>query len=166
MRITGIILLITLLSFIIAFAYAIHNKGINNSSPSYSITLPYLLQEDMQFTTNNLKGKPYIIHVFASWCTTCKEEHKIWLEIAEKNIIDIYGISYLDIKQNAIAWLQDNGNPYKVVAADYNGSSGHAFGITGVPETFVFDKNGKIILHISGNITLEIWNNQILALLK
>ncbi|QXK91714.1 DsbE family thiol:disulfide interchange protein [Neoehrlichia mikurensis] len=164
MKAICIILLIIFLLLVTTFLYAIYNKNLNN--PSYDLTLPYLLQEDKQFTTSNLKGSPYIIHIFASWCITCKEEHKVWLEIAQKNIVDIYGISYLDIKNNVIAWLQENGNPYKIVAADYSGKTGSAFGVTGVPETFVFDKYGKVILHISGNITLEIWENQILNLLK
>ncbi|AHX04394.1 ahpC/TSA family protein [Ehrlichia japonica] len=130
------------------------------------IVLPILFTEDQVFDTNDLIGHPYILNVFASWCTTCQEEHSLWVEIAKKNIIKIYGIDYLDTEYKVQEWLKNHGNPYTKIAKDYSGKVGNVLGVTGVPETFVLDQNGKILLHIHGSISKDIWEEQILKLIQ
>ena len=124
--------------------------------------LPKLFSDDLLFDTQNLRGETYIVNIFASWCSTCLAEHEFWIKIKKENSdINLYGIDYLDIKEKAREWLKTNGNPYKDVAFDGNGKMGKHFGLTGVPETFVFGKNGEILLHISGNVDINQWNSEI-----
>ncbi|WDM85127.1 DsbE family thiol:disulfide interchange protein [Ehrlichia sp. JZT12] len=165
MKIIGTALLVCFLIFVTIFAKVLSNKN-TSTDPSIRIVLPILYTENQIFDTDDLIGHPYIINVFASWCTTCQEEHNLWLEISKKKIIDIYGINYLDTEHKVQQWLKVHGNPYTQIAKDYSGKVANILGVTGVPETFVFNKNGKIILHIHGNISKDIWENQILQLVQ
>ncbi|CAI28170.1 Thiol:disulfide interchange protein dsb [Ehrlichia ruminantium str. Gardel] len=165
MKIFGTIFLICFLMFVAIFTKTLLDK---NTVPDVSsrIVLPLLYTEDKLLDTNELIGHPYILNVFASWCTTCQEEHGILLDIAKKQMIKIYGINYLDTEYKVKEWLKTNGNPYTEIAKDYSGKVNSALGVTGVPETFIFDQHGKLILHIHGNLPENIWETQILPLIQ
>ncbi|AHC39464.1 DsbE family thiol:disulfide interchange protein [Ehrlichia muris] len=165
MRIIATTLLACFLIFVVIFTKVLLNQNVTTDVTN-RIVLPILFTEDQVFDTNDLIGHPYILNVFASWCTTCQEEHSLWLEIAKKNIIKIYGIDYLDTEHKVQEWLKNHGNPYTKIAKDYSGKVGNVLGVTGVPETFVFDQNGKILLHIHGSISKDIWEEQILKLIQ
>ncbi|MCU7611723.1 redoxin family protein [Anaplasma capra] len=122
----------------------------------YGIVLPTLVGADEEFRTDDIRGA-YVMHVFASWCTTCLEEHKVWMEITEGATMRVYGIAYLDIKQKTLEWLENHGNPYTMVAVDYSGRSMKKLGVTGVPETLVFDQTGRMVAHITGSMTRDLW---------
>ena len=166
MKIIGTALLVCFLMFVVIFTKVLLNKNTTTDDTSTRIVLPILYTKNEVFDTNDLIGHPYIINVFASWCTTCQEEHKLWLEISQKNIVKIYGIDYLDTEYKVQQWLNTHGNPYTKIAKDYSGKVGNILGVTGVPETFVFNKDGKIILYIHGTISKDIWENQILKLIQ
>ncbi|AAZ68731.1 DsbE family thiol:disulfide interchange protein [Ehrlichia canis] len=165
MKIIATALLVCFFTFVAIFTKVLLNK---NTAPDNTnrIVLPILFTEDQVFDTNDLIGHPYILNVFASWCTTCQEEHKLWVEVAEKKTIKIYGINYLDTEHKVKEWLKKHGDPYTKIAKDYSGKMGSVLGVTAVPETFVFDKNGKMILQIHGNISKDILENQILKLIQ
>ncbi|MFV9838935.1 MAG: redoxin family protein, partial [Aaplasma endosymbiont of Hyalomma asiaticum] len=162
MRAISVVVLtfIMLISTTMFFAY----RNLNNRL-SYSIVLP-TIGDNGEFSTAeiNRKGRAYVINVFSSWCSACIKEHKTWEEITREEPIDLYGIDYIDIEENAVAWLEKHGNPYLMVAADYSGKSTKALGVTGVPETFVFNKKGEMVLHLSGMVTKEIWHKHISGL--
>ena len=164
MKIIGTIFLLCFLMFVAVFTKTLLDK---NTTPDISnrIVLP-LLSEDQLFDTNELIGRPYIINIFASWCTTCQEEHSILLDIAKKQMIEIYGINYLDTEYKVKEWLKTNGNPYTKIAKDYSGKVNNILGVTGVPETFIFDQHGKLLLHIHGNLSKEMWETQIIPLIQ
>ncbi|MGN7618650.1 MAG: DsbE family thiol:disulfide interchange protein [Ehrlichia sp.] len=158
-------LLACFLLFVIAFTKVLLNK--NATTDTFTrIVLPILYTENQVFDTKDLIGHPYIINVFASWCTTCQEEHDLWLDISRKKVIKIYGINYLDTEYKVQQWLKIHGNPYTKIAKDYSGKVGNILGVTGVPETFVFNKDGKIILHIHGSVSKDTWENQISKLIQ
>ena len=158
MRITSIAVLILLLT-ISSSLFLIYFKD----KPQSDMSLPVIAGPGSVLDLANIKAKnkPYIISVFASWCETCLKEHEVWMRIAEENAIDLYGIDYIDIENKALEWLQTHGNPYLVVAADYTGKLAKKLKITGVPETLVFDRHGNLLAHISGEVTMEMWNNRI-----
>ena len=162
MRAISVVVLIVIMLISAAMFFAYRNQ---NNRLSYNITLP-TIGDIGEFSTAeiNRKGRAYVINVFASWCSACVKEHKTWKEIANEESIDLYGIDYIDIEENAVAWLEKHGNPYLMVAADYSGKSAKAFGVTGVPETFVFNKKGEMVLHFSGMVTKEIWREHISGL--
>ncbi len=162
----GVFLLILFFAFILIFFGMLYNKNKTSVALSVDFLLPSLFIESEMLNTKELIGKQYIINIFASWCETCHEEHKFWLEVARKNIIDIYGINYFDTHDKVQKWLLENDNPYKMVVTDYDGQVSRMLKVSGLPETFVINSKGNIICHIVGNVTAETWQEQILPVLE
>ena len=107
-----------------------------------------------------------LINFFASWCIPCKAEHPIFFQIKKDNPnLFILGINHKDTKEDAIKYLNDDGNPYDYVGTDKNGLIGLEFGVFGLPETFIIDKTGKIIFKYLGPLTTEIIEYEIQPLL-
>lgn len=148
------------LCFVVTEKYFLNSDKIN-ALPTF--TLHTLYDEQKIFNSQNLNSKVQVLNFFASWCVSCQAEHALLLSY--KDVIDIYGINYLDTPEQAKKWLNTNDNPYKIVAIDYKGKLGRLLHITGVPESFVINGNGKIILHIAQPLTKEIIQKQILPLL-
>jgi len=115
---------------------------------------------------DDLKGKVFILNVWASWCVACREEHPILLDFAKKRVVPVYGLNYKDTRPDASAWLARFGNPYDASFFDEDGRVGLDFGVYGVPETFVVDGNGVIRMKHIGPITPEVLANKIEPLLK
>lgn len=121
-----------------------------------SVVLPPLFDNDNNLDFGALKGKKYIVSVFASWCSVCAAEHTFWFSVSDK--VDIYGVNYVDTPEKAILWLKKHGNPYKAIGADYAGVLGRFLKINGIPETFVVNEKGKVVLRFSGEMTEGTWN--------
>ena len=115
---------------------------------------------------DDLKGKVFILNVWASWCVACREEHPLLVEFAKKRVVPLYGLNYKDTRPDASAWLARFGNPYDASFFDEDGRVGLDFGVYGVPETFVVDGNGVIRMKHIGPITPEVLANKIEPLLK
>ena len=123
-----------------------------------------ILEEEI--SNEGLIGKPYILNVWGSWCYGCNLEHDHLLDIKLKNKIEIYGLNYKDNRNDAKEWLKTKGNPYKKIGSDMNGETAINWGVYGVPETFLIDKDGIIILRHAGPITKDVMINEILPKLK
>jgi cytochrome c biogenesis protein CcmG/thiol:disulfide interchange protein DsbE len=106
-------------------------------------------------SNDDLKGKVALLNVFASWCPGCRVEHPTLVALAEKSGIPIYGVSWKD--PGGAHWLQANRNPYVRVGDDASGRLGIDLGVTGVPETFVIDRSGRIRYRYAGPITDGVW---------
>ena len=115
---------------------------------------------------DDLKGKVFILNVWASWCVACREEHPILLDFAKKRVVPVYGLNYKDTRADASAWLARFGDPYDASFFDEDGRVGLDFGVYGVPETFVVDGNGVIRMKHIGPITPEVLANKIEPLLR
>ena len=115
---------------------------------------------------DDLRGKAFIINVWASWCVACREEHPVLLDFAKKRAVPIYGLNYKDTRADAGAWLARFGNPYDASLFDEDGRVGIDFGVYGVPETFVVDGNGVIRMKHIGPLTPDVLANKIEPLLK
>ena len=115
---------------------------------------------------DDLKGKAFILNVWASWCVACREEHPLLLDFAKKKVVPLYGLNYKDQREDANRWLARFGNPYDASLYDLDGRVGIDFGVYGVPETFVIDQNGVIRMKHIGPITPDVLATKIEPLLK
>ena len=116
--------------------------------------------------TADLKGQVWLLNVWASWCVSCRVEHPLLVELARSKIVPVIGLNYKDTNKLGRAWLAENGDPYKVSVVDADGRVGIDWGVYGVPETFVVDKNGVIRYKQIGPITPESLQQKILPLVR
>ena len=134
--------------------------------PAPAFQLARLDAPEQQVSLQDLKGKVWLLNVWASWCVACRVEHPLLVELAGTGAVPIYGLNYKDKRDDALAWLGKHGNPYVVSLSDTQGLVGIDFGVYGVPETFVIDKNGTIRLKHIGPITPDVLRDTILPLVK
>lgn len=134
--------------------------------PAPDFQLPQLHQPDKTFSPREMRGKVWLLNVWASWCFSCREEHPFLLELQRSNTIPIYGLNTKNNRDEALAWLSELGNPYVLSAADLDGRVSIDYGVYGAPETFLIDKDGLIRFKQIGPITREAWNTRILPLVQ
>ena len=137
---------------------------IGKSAPAFSLAT--LEAPEKILTLGDMAGKPWVLNVFASWCAPCREEHPLLVDLAKKTPTPIYGLNYKDKAADAERWLGQFGNPYKAVLVDRDGRAGIDYGVYGVPETFVIDRNGTVRYKKVGPLTQEVISGKILPLLK
>jgi cytochrome c biogenesis protein CcmG/thiol:disulfide interchange protein DsbE len=97
-------------------------------------------------------GEVKIVNFWASWCAPCRVEHPN-LELLADEGVPIYGVNYKDFDANAVAFLSDLGDPYTAVGADPSGFHAIDWGVYGVPETFLVDGDGAILLRMASPVT-------------
>jgi len=137
---------------------------VGKAAPEFS--LPQLHDPGKVISSNELKGKVWLLNFWASWCGGCKEEHPVLIRMAQSGEVPIYGMDYKDQRSEALAWLREWGNPYSVVAVDELGRVGINYGVYGVPETYVIDKAGVIRYKQIGPIREDILEKKILPLVR
>ncbi len=113
-----------------------------------------------------LKGQVVLINFFASWCEPCRDEHPVLMQVTKNPQIALYGIAYKDKPADTAQFLQLLGDPYRSIGLDESGRTGIDFGVYGVPETYVIDKEGRIRLRHVGPLTAADIDQQILPLLQ
>jgi len=133
--------------------------------PAPNFQLPTLFDAHEITQNKYLKGHITLLNVWATWCSACVEEHNVLLHIAKNNSFVLYGLDYKDDPEAAKKWLQNNGNPYQLIAMDIAGQTAIDWGVYGTPETFVIDKSGIVRYKQIGPITSEIWRKNFLPLL-
>jgi cytochrome c biogenesis protein CcmG/thiol:disulfide interchange protein DsbE len=114
----------------------------------------------------DMLGKVWMLNVWASWCDACRDEHPHLVEFAKTKAVPIYGLDYKDQREPAQAWLAQRGNPYDASLFDADGRVGIDFGVYGVPETFVIDKQGVIRFKQIGALTPQVLQDTVLPLLR
>lgn len=132
--------------------------------PAPAFTLPQLHAASKQFSPDEMKGKVWLLNAWASWCVACEAEHPVLMELARLNIVPIYGLNYKDKREAALVWLERRGDPYVLNVSDIEGRTGIAYGVYGVPETYVIDKQGVIQYKQIGPVTVENLMEKILPL--
>ncbi len=116
-------------------------------------------------TSADLEGEVHLVNFFASWCVPCLYEHPTLMQIEAEGGPPIYGVAWKDA-DGAAQWLERHGDPYARVGDDGDGRAAIDFGITGAPETFVIDGEGRIRYKHVGVITPEDWSRTIQPLVS
>jgi cytochrome c biogenesis protein CcmG, thiol:disulfide interchange protein DsbE len=132
--------------------------------PAPQFTLQQVTAPDKTFSPQDMKGQVWLLNVWASWCTACRVEHPLLVEIARSKAVPLIGLDYKDKPDDALKFLAQQGDPYNLSALDLDGRVGIDFGVYGVPETFVIDKNGMIRHKHIGPLTPEALQQTILPL--
>jgi cytochrome c biogenesis protein CcmG/thiol:disulfide interchange protein DsbE len=99
------------------------------------------------------KGKVSVVNVWASWCVPCHDEAPLLTELAQDKRLQLVGIDYKDLPDNARRFLGRYGNPFGIVGVDGNGRAAIEWGVYGVPETFVVGRDGNILYKLVGPVT-------------
>lgn len=137
---------------------------INKPAPTFDLTT--LHEADQRFSPKQMQGKVWMLNVWASWCVSCRQEHPVLMDLARMNIVPVYGLNYKDQRVDGIQWLRQYGNPYMLSAFDADGRVGIDYGVYGVPETYVIDKQGVIRYKHIGPISREALQEKILPVVK
>ena len=151
--------------------------------PAANFSLP-VLGADRKFGPEDMKGKVWLLNVWASWCISCRQEHPILVELGRKNIVPVIGLNYKEVRgdgetdmaktdaasedklarQRATKWLTQHGDPYVLSVLDLDGRVGIDYGVYGVPETYIIDKAGIIRMKHTGPVTPDDLRKKILPL--
>ncbi|WP_425547926.1 DsbE family thiol:disulfide interchange protein [Bartonella acomydis] len=159
-------LLLTLLFF-----YFTNNKHSNNISllpntlvekHAPQINLPLLENEYHLLHSEQFKGRVTLVNFWGSWCLSCRKEHPLLMKIAQDQRFDLIGINYKDSKENAQRFLNNFGNPFKIIGFDASGYTAINWGVYGPPETFLLNKESMIIAKHIGPLTWQIYQKEIL----
>ena len=134
--------------------------------PAPAFTLAQLHDPGRTLATADLRGQVWLLNVWASWCVSCRVEHPLLLELSRANIVPVIGLDYKDKPEEGKAWLAAQGDPYRTSIMDIDGRVGIDWGVYGVPETFVIDKQGVIRHKHIGPVTAEALQKTILPLVR
>lgn len=136
---------------------------IGKAVPEFS--LPPVKGRTAGLSSNDLKGEASLVNVFASWCVECRVEHPFLMELARQGVVPVHGLNYKDKPDDAANWLDTLGDPYTRTGADLNGRVAIDWGVYGVPETFVVDREGRIRLKHVGALNWRLFEKKIRPLL-
>ena len=158
--------LIIVIIFLI-FCFTIFYKSLNNSNtyaPKINSEKSIPVFEAKDFNSSTYLNSEmifeedtfYIVNIWASWCVPCRIEHPLLMELSKNQAVKLIGLNYRDNQTNAKNFINNFGNPYSQILIDSDGALSVEFGAYGVPETFIIDKNKKIIRKFTGPINKEI----------
>jgi cytochrome c biogenesis protein CcmG/thiol:disulfide interchange protein DsbE len=128
-------------------------------------SLPPVKGRSLGLSSSDLHSEVSLVNVFASWCVACREEHPVFMQLRAQGTVPIHGLNYKDKPDDAARWLDTMGDPYTRTGADIDGRVAIDWGVYGVPETFVVDRQGRIAYKQIGAITPEILDRTILPLI-
>lgn len=137
---------------------------IDKVAPDFA--LPLLYEPKKMLTPQEMKGKVWLLNVWASWCVSCREEHPVLMELSRQNILPIVGVDYKDKPEDGLATLKKAGDPYTNVISDADGRAFFNYGVYGVPESYLIDKAGVIRYKVTGVISMQSWNDTLLPLVR
>ena len=118
--------------------------------PAPAVALPDLRDAGSTVSAIDFKGRPFLVNVFASWCAPCQAEAPALALLSDE--IEIFGIAYKDKPEDTRGFIATYGDPFAGIGIDRDGDAGMRWGVYGVPETFLVDVSGTIILRHAGPI--------------
>ena len=154
--------------------------------PAPLFSLSTLNPGGAKFGPQDMKGKVWMLNVWATWCVACRDEHPLLVAFSKANQLPIVGLNYKEVqaqdapagrqltpeeklriaRERSAVWLQRLGDPHAISVFDLDGRVGIDYGVYGVPETYIIDKEGVIRFKQVGAVTLEALQSQILPLLQ
>ena len=150
-----ITLIITTAFIFISLFFGLNKKDKTLNSPLLNKPIPEInlvSLKNEKLNEADFKKEILLVNFFASWCVPCIVEHDFLFELKKQKPIKIYGINYKDDIENLEIWLEKLGNPYSKIGIDKTGITGINWGVNGIPESFLIDKNGIIKHKINGVI--------------
>lgn len=138
---------------------ALPSPLIGKAAPEFA--LPNLFDPAQTVRLADLKGAPFVMNVWGSWCVACREEHPTLTAFAESKRVRVIGYNWKDEPEDAKRWLEQLGNPFFLVVQDLEGRTALDFGIYGAPETFLVDADGRIAWKHVGVLTPELIRNEL-----
>ncbi len=132
--------------------------------PIPEFDLPPVKGRTLGLSSADLRGEVSLVNVFASWCTACRYEHPLFMRLKAAGVVPIHGLNYKDKPDDAAAWLDDLGDPYTRTGADISGRVGIEWGVYGVPETFVLNRDGRIAYKHIGPVTPKVLDETLLPM--
>jgi len=172
-----LLFLLPLLIFVVIAGYFLWGLGpdrdpssvptvmIDKATPTFDLPAVPGLDQPGLATPDLAGGEVVMVNFFASWCVPCRAEHAFLTELAERSGVPLYGINHRDKPEAAVAWLAELGNPYQRIGADA-GRGAVEWGVTGVPETFIVDGEGRIRYHHRGPLVPDVITREVEPLLR
>ncbi len=136
---------------------------LNNPAPTYE--LPSLADPEVLVGSTTYANKMALVNIWATWCPGCRQEHDFLVELANENVLPIFGLNWRDNRPDALRWLEALGDPYIATAFDEDGRIGIDWGAYGAPETFLVDENGIVIYKHIAPLTRDIWQREFVPLI-
>ena len=145
---------------------AVPSALIGKPAPEFALPAPSGFAQGL--STADLKSKVTILNVFASWCPPCHAEHPLLLELAKESkggAFQLVGLNWKDKDEKLAAWFKEAGDPFSRIGADRTGRIGIEWGVYGAPETYVLDRDAKVVYRYAGPLTKELIRDEIRPLL-
>lgn len=167
-RILPILLFLGLMAFL-AFGLkrdprVLPSELIDRQMPEFALSelhIPEATVSDLDF-----RGHVSLVNVFGSWCAACVVEHPKLVQLSQREDFQLIGINWRDDRTAAVAWLERFGDPYDRIAFDPDSELAIDLGVTGAPETFVVDADGRVRYKYVGIITDEAMRDKIDPILR
>ena len=134
--------------------------------PVPEFDLPAVMGRPRGLASAELKGEVRLVNFFASWCVACRAEHPLLNRLTRDGVVPVYGVNYKDKPEDARAWLDRLGDPYVRSGADIPGRVGIDWGVYGLPETFIVDRDGRIVYKHIGASNAETLEDIILPIVE
>lgn len=134
--------------------------------PVPEFSLPPVKGRIAGLASTDLKGEVSLVNVFASWCVSCREEHPLFMDLRKRGVVPLHGLNYKDKPDDAARWLDELGDPYTRTGADLAGRVAIDWGVYGVPETFVVDRDGRIAYKHIGPVTPRVMSETLMPLIE
>jgi len=142
---------------------ALPSPLIGQAAPAFD--LPTLHDPQRRVRSVDLRGEPYLLNVWGSWCPACRDEHPVLTRFAETKRLRVIGYNWKDERTDALRWLEQFGNPYWLVLTDIEGHTAIDLGIYGAPESFLVDRDGRVRWKHVGPISDDVIERDLLPVL-
>ena len=142
----------------------IPTEMIDREMPAFELSELY--DPETILTREDLIGETVLINVFGSWCVACLQEHPTLMRLTQDQTVRIVGVNWRDDRQDARNWLAEHGDPYQAIIFDAESDLVIEMGVTGAPETFILDPEGRIRFKQIGPITPAVWRDTIRPVLE
>lgn len=142
----------------------IPSQLIDRAFPNFRLT--ELLDKEKVLDETILGDEISLVNVFGSWCVACEYEHEMLIQISKSGRVQLVGINWRDTREKGAMWLERLGNPYHHIVFDAGSTLVIPLGVTGAPESFLVDQNGRIRYKYVGPITPQIWRDEFLPIIE
>ena len=134
--------------------------------PAPGFALPILHEPTRTVRLADLRGQPFLLNVWGSWCVECRVEHPVLTRFAETKRLRVVGYNWKDEPADALRWLEQFGNPFMVVLSDVEGRTALDWGVYGAPETFLVDGKGIVRWKHVGALTEDVIADELMPALQ